>query len=161
MKSHRPLFPTRRNRLSGKGFSLLEVVLAFAIMAVSFTMLSQLVATGYRNAREAQSLTDAQMIAQNVMEEFSLGMLSQTPVANVPVAMDNGLLTTPGTEVPEWEYSIDWEPAPVEGLVMVLVRVNRANVTQAAYYDSFELARWAPDPMLNDQMMPQAGTPGL
>jgi len=161
LKSLFPLFHPRQQRRSGRGFSLLEVVLSFAIMAVSFAMLSQLVDTGYRNAREAESLTDAQMIAQNLMEEFSLGMLAQTPVANVPVTMDNGLLTTPGTEVPQWEYSIDWEPAPVEGLVMVLVRVNRANVTQAAYYDSFELARWAPDPMLNNQMMPQMGSPGF
>lgn len=142
------------------GFSLLEVVLAFAILAVSFTMLSQLVGTGYRNAREAESLTEAQMIAQNVMEEFTLGMLARTPVANVPVSMDNGLIASPTSQIPEWEYSIDWEPAPVDGLVMVLVRVNRANVTQAVYYDTFELARWAPDPMLNNQIMPQMGMPG-
>ena len=87
-------------------------------------------------------------------------MLSQTPVANVPVMMDNGLLTQ-GAEVPEWEYSIDWEPAPVAGLVMVLVRVNRANVSEAKYYDSFELARWAPDPMLNNQITPQVGASGF
>jgi general secretion pathway protein I len=160
MKPTHLLFHSRQNRRSGRGFSLLEVVLAFAIMAVSFTMLSQLVDTGYRNAREAESLTDAQMIAQNVMEEFSLGMLGQTPVANVPVSMDNGLLTQ-GTEVPEWEYSIDWEPAPVDGLVMVLVRVNRANVTEAKYNDTFELARWAPDPMLSNQITPQVSASGL
>lgn len=137
-----------------RGLSLLEVVLAFAILAVSFSMLGQLVTSGYRNAREAESMTEAQMIAQNVMEEFALGMLPPNPAAGVPVSMDNGMLMQL-QEAPRWEYSIDWEPAPVDGLVMVLVRVSRANVDQAMYYDSFELARWMPDPMLNNQFGPQ------
>jgi hypothetical protein len=139
------------NRRRGHGFSLLEVVLAFGILAIAFTMLNQLVSSGYRNAREAESMTEAQMLAENVLEEFTLGILPQNQVANMPVSMDNGMLGIQMMEAPEWEYSIEWEPAPVEGLVMVLVRVNRTNVQQAAFYDSFELSRWIPDPMLNNQ----------
>ena len=49
---------------SGKGFTLLEVLIAFAIAALSFTALSQIFSNALRATERAGGITQATLIAQ-------------------------------------------------------------------------------------------------
>ena len=136
-------------------FSLIEVVLALAIMATSMVMLSQLLGLGLRNARESQGLTEAHMIAETVMESIALGLIPPDPVTDQNISMTTDLNTFALEQDTPWVYSIDWEPAPVEGLIMVMVQVRPAEVNAAWQNDSFQLVRWMRDPALALEDLPE------
>ena len=153
------LFGSRRLDSLRSGFTLLEVVLALAILAASLAMLGQLIGLGFRSAQQAQGLTEAQMIAETVMENIAVGILPPDPVQDMNISMTTDLSATLTTETDTpWVYSIDWQPAPMEGLIIVMVQVRRANVESAAQNDQFQLVRWMRDPQLALELMPESSS---
>ena len=58
---------SRRNRQSG--FSLIEVLVAFSIMALILTVLFQVFSTGLRTAGMAEEYSVAERLAQSLLEE--------------------------------------------------------------------------------------------
>ncbi|MFI4875487.1 MAG: hypothetical protein ACIALR_09125 [Blastopirellula sp. JB062] len=147
--------PTLRRHCGKKGFSLLEVVLAFAILAGSLAVLGQLVNIGYRNAREAEGLTESQMICQTIMEEIVVGVRLPDPVQDIPVNMLSETEVAVPAHTAQWAYSIDSEPAMMEGLLAVRVSVRRINAISLADADQFQLVRWIPDPELESIELPE------
>ena len=143
---------------SDRGFSLLEVVLALAILAMSLALLGQLVSIGFQNAQQAQGLTEAQMIAETIMEEITLGIIPPDPVSDMYVSMTSDLSTPTTDQETPWQYSVAYEPAPVEGLMMVMVQVHRANAKAAIDNDTFELVRWIRDPSLATEELPESSS---
>ena len=73
------------------GFTLIEVILALTVLAVSLALLGQLVGLGFQNAQQAQGLTEAQMIAETIMEEIALGLIPPDPVTDMNVTMTSDL----------------------------------------------------------------------
>ncbi|WP_146430833.1 type IV pilus modification PilV family protein [Blastopirellula retiformator] len=146
------------NRTS-RGFSLIEVVLAFAILAGSLAVLGQLISIGFRSAREAEGLTESQMLCQTIMDEIIVGVRLPDPVSDIPIDM----LTDSSVVIPnrtaDWVYSIDSQPSAMEGLLAVQVIVRRANATSLANADQFELIRWIPDPEADLLEMPDSSDP--
>lgn len=143
-------------RTPNHGFTLIEVILALTILAVSLALLGQLVGLGFQNAQQAQGLTEAQMIAETIMEEIELGLLPPDPVTDMNVTMTSDLSTLTVEQDTPWVYSINWEPAPVDGLIMVAVQVRRAGAQSAAENDSFEIVRWMRDPELALEEIPES-----
>lgn len=146
----------RGNRKCRSAFSLLEVILALAVLAASLAMLGQLVGLGFRSARESQGLTEAQMIAETVMDEIALGLLPPDPVEDMNVSMLSDLTSMIPPQDSPWVYSIDWEPAPIDGLLMVVVSVRRADAQSAEQNDVFRIVRWMRDPTLAVELTPQS-----
>ncbi|MHC2071023.1 type IV pilus modification PilV family protein [Bremerella sp. T1] len=138
------------------GFTLIEVILALTVLAVSLAMLGQLVSLGFQNAQQAQGLTEAQMIAETIMEEIALGLIPPDPVTDMNVTMTSDLSTLAVEQDAPWLYSINWEPAPVDGLIMVAVQVRRAGAQSAAENDSFQIVRWMRDPELAVEELPDS-----
>ena len=68
------------HRQRARGLSLIEVVLAMAIMAAAMVMLSQLVTLGLRAAGEARDVTRGQLLAESIMSEIAAGI---TPAESV------------------------------------------------------------------------------
>ncbi|WP_237564834.1 hypothetical protein [Blastopirellula marina] len=146
-------------RTNNVGFSLLEVVLAFAILAGSLAVLGQLISIGFRSAREAEGLTESQMICQTIMDEIIVGVRLPDPVQDIPVDMlSETNITLPAREV-VWSYSIDSQPATMDGLLAVRVSVRRINATSLADADQFQLIRWIPDPEAELLEMPESSDP--
>ena len=52
------------------GFSLLEVILALAILIGILAVLSELVGLGVRNARVARAMTQAQLLCESKLAEI-------------------------------------------------------------------------------------------
>lgn len=153
-------FPRSRFGLAERGgFSLLEVILAFAILAGSLAVLGQLISIGMRSAREAEGMTESQMICQTIMDEIIIGVRLPDPVQEIPVDM----LTDSSVIVPnrtiDWVYSIDSELAPIDGLLMIRVSVRRLNAISLADADQFQLIRWIPDPDAELLEMPESSDP--
>ncbi len=118
------------------GFSLLEVILALAILAGALAALGEVMRLGDQNAALAADESQAGLLAASVMSEVLVGA---RPLANV---RDTVL---PFDDDPQWAMSIEIQPTDYQELVAVRVSVMQqlAPELQPARCD---LVRWLPNP---------------
>jgi general secretion pathway protein I len=57
---------------ASKGFTLLEVLLAFVVFALSFTAVLEILTGSMRNTVRAREYTEAALVAQSVMDQLGL-----------------------------------------------------------------------------------------
>lgn len=117
------------------GLSLVEVVLAMAILAGSMVALSQLVSLGLRAAAEARDLSRAQILAETVMSEIAIGITPATSVNRMAIDSEPG-----------WLVSITAGTTLQDGVIQVILVVERDSARQNAA--RFEMSRWMRDPSL-------------
>jgi general secretion pathway protein I len=59
---------------ASKGFTLLEVLLAFVVFALSFTAVLEILTGSMRNTVRAREYTEAALVAQSVMDQLGLDL---------------------------------------------------------------------------------------
>ena len=117
------------------GYSLLEVILALAILAGAFAALGEVMRLGDRNAEVARDVTRAEMLAGSVMSELIAGA---RPLANSSAKFN--LATEP-----PWVYSIAVEPTEYIELISVRVSVTQDTAPELDPARC-DLVRWLPNP---------------
>lgn len=125
-------------------FSLLEVILALAILTGAVAVVGELVRAGLRNAEIARDATHTQLLCESKMAEIAAGAMPLVNVADVPCETN-----------PQWLYSVRVLPTPLEGLLAVEVTVYSPDPRRAL--SSFRLVRWMQDPSL--MVVPATGLP--
>ncbi len=126
---------SRRRKRSG--LSLLEVMLALAILGGALAAIGELMRIGARNAEIARDLTTAQLICESTIAEVQLGFLPLQSIGPVPVSDIQYQL--------DWLYTITVQPIDQEGLTSVLVRIEQSPEVFSRPV-SFTLTRWMIDP---------------
>ncbi len=129
-----PSAVVRRGHGARGGFSLLELILALAILALAVAAIGQLVRLGLAHARHARELTKAELYCESTMAELAAGVLPLEGVSDIPIEQDS-----------EWLYSVTVEPAAVDGLLVVTVTVYQAEPDPVRPIE-FTLVRWLADP---------------
>ncbi|MFV2065751.1 MAG: prepilin-type N-terminal cleavage/methylation domain-containing protein [Pirellulales bacterium] len=114
-------------------FTLLEVVLALAILAGSVVALGQVIHLAARAASETNHLTQAELLAASKLAEITSGIVALDPVTNA--SLDIGR---------EWTYSLSVEPSGIDGVIAVRVTVVRG-LGGADASEQFSLVRWVLD----------------
>ena len=76
-KTHKTLLPHPRSR-GGAGFTLIEVIIAMALLSICLVMIMQLFARGLKSARISCDYTRAVIIAKGKMEELSKNPVSES-----------------------------------------------------------------------------------
>ena len=116
-----------------RGLSLLEVVLATAILGGALVVISNLNYLGGRSAINAIYFSEGQIIADATMAELAAGVIPpQNASGNV-------------VDFPEWNYSIEIVPAEHTGLLLAKVTVT-LSATNGPSHRPIELWRLIPDP---------------
>ena len=120
------------------GFSLLEVIIATAILATSTVLLLGLFSTGERHSRRAETRVLAQMLCQSKLDELLADPALLAIVDGEPLA-----------GYADWTYSVDWTPTDIDGLVRLRVSVSEVatmdrleSTLTAPDRNAFELVRW-------------------
>ena len=116
------------------GLSLLEVILAIAILGVSLATLGQLIRIGARNAAEARDLTMAQLYAESQMARLAAGVDLLDPVQESQY-----------DDAGNYVYSVDVWATDLPGIRSVTVSVKQTPGT-AFYPVSYSLTRWVAEP---------------
>lgn len=119
------------------GLSLLEVLLAIAILGGSLAVLGQLVQIGSRSAVAVRDLTQAQLLCENKLAEISAG-----------VALPEPVVQEQAEESSEWLYSVETTQVDDLGLLSVTVRVEQ-DPKLVARPLFFSLTRWMVDPAVD------------
>ena len=125
-----------------KAFSILEVILALAILTGAIAVLGELGHFGFLNAKASQDLTRAQLLCESKMAEFTSGVTIPQTVQGV--AFDT---IDQDSNIP-WVYSVDMEQVPNQvGLIALRVTVSQ-NLPGSQRPLSFALTRWIIDPTI-------------
>lgn len=119
----------RQNR---NGFSLLEVILAVAILGGSMVIIGHGFFNGYRSVRNARMIGMGNRFADSAMNELAAGAVDATSVSNQPIPNQ-----------PNWTYSMEIEDASVPGLLAATVIVEN---TEFQPNTRVSIARLIPDP---------------
>ena len=114
------------------GFSLLEVILAIAILGGAMAVILQLVNLGMRSAVAARQRSEANLQCDTKMAEMSAGILELKDYSLTPVP-----------ENPDWLFSATVQESSNLGLLVVTMAVQQANVDNPI---SVQIVRFVPDP---------------
>lgn len=148
------LFSGQRDRISGaagarsgchrrRGFSLLEIMLALAILGGAMAVLSQIAGTGTDAAREARSLATARVLCQTKLAEILIDpTVSPQSVPPTPIASFDSASTA------EFSYMVEVQPAPIDGLLALRVTVKAVDPNEGPPLATYSLDRWIIDPAL-------------
>jgi len=115
--------------------TLLEVIVAIAILGGALAVLGELVRIGTRSARTARVLTTAQLLADSMVAEITAGI-------TLPESTEGVVDNFGGCA---WSYVVQIEQVDQQGLLAVAVTV-RENVDPALQPVSYTLVRWMIDP---------------
>ena len=116
-----------------RAFSLLEVILALAILAGSIAAIGEVMRSSLRAAGESRDLTQAQLLCESKMAEVVVGIEPLEPILGVAFELE-----------PQWLYSVDILPLESGELLAVMVTVEQdpERVSRPA---RFSLVRWVSD----------------
>lgn len=133
--------------LSRDGFTLLEVILALAILGLALATLGQATSRSHDNARRAAEESELALYAESVLDEIQCGLRELAAVDREPIADADDPSAPPVAVV-----SVGIENGPLDGLLVVRVRVDPAEpiAGSAAGLDAVELVQWMVDPSLAD-----------
>jgi prepilin-type N-terminal cleavage/methylation domain-containing protein len=110
--------PPRAATIRARGFSLLEVILALAILAGAIAVLGEVIHLAREHAADCQTKTRAQILAATLMDEIAAGLREITEQDHEPLETDD---LTP------WVYTISLPDIEIdlEDLVAVEVVVEQ------------------------------------
>jgi type II secretion system protein I len=120
-----------------RGLSLLEVMLAIAILGGTLALIGEAMRFAARNAEVAKAMTTAQILCETKMAEITTGLLPPQTTTSVP-------LEELGTEG-EWQYSIQVEQVDQQNMIAVWLTVEQ-NPGVISRPVNFTLVRWMIDP---------------
>jgi prepilin-type N-terminal cleavage/methylation domain-containing protein len=119
---------------SRNGFSLLEVILALALLVGAIAVSGELIRLGTLSAARARDLTHAQLICESKLAEITAGIVLPEAVSYAQYEYD-----------PEWVYSVELAAVDVPGLVLLRVTVGQ-NLLPTQRPVEFSLTRLIQDP---------------
>ena len=128
--------------MTRRGLSLLEVILAVAILAGAIAALGEVTRQALESARIARDSTYAELLCESKLSEIVAGIELPDPVDGVPCEE----VLEPGQ--PLWLYSIRLEPTAQVGAVAVYVTVYQDVPSQKRSL-SCTLVRWMMDPTVD------------
>jgi prepilin-type N-terminal cleavage/methylation domain-containing protein len=117
-----------------RGLTLLEVILAIAILGGALAVIGELIRIGSRAAASARDLTTAQLYAETKLNSLAAGIEEPTAISAAPLD-DSG----------EWIYFVEPQEADEAGMIAVRVTVMQSP-DQVAQPVTFSLSRWILDP---------------
>ncbi|WP_172991941.1 type IV pilus modification PilV family protein [Lacipirellula parvula] len=115
-----------------QAFTLLEVILALAILGAAMAIFGEVMQLANQNALDAQAETQAQILASSVMDEILAGVIDDSPANRQPLETEGDV---------RWVYSVSSGTATVSGVYPVIVEVEQD--LEARYKPvKFRLVRW-------------------
>src|SRR5687767_15977226 len=95
-----------------RGLTLLEVILAIAILGGALAVIGELIRLGSRSAAQARDLTTAQRCCESKVNALAAGIDEPTAVSAAPLDDSAG-----------WIYSVEPQQTDEQGMIAIRVTV--------------------------------------
>ncbi len=140
---------TQSGRDRRRAISLLEVVLALAILGIAAAYLAQSMQLSSQNALRAQRLTQAELVFESVMNQVIAGL--------IPAEASGWVDYTATSANGNWRYMIEVSQAELEGMIGIRIAVQevRPSIDMSMEPPDLVATRWIIDPTLNLDVPPQ------
>ncbi len=128
-----------KNRIRQRGLSLLEVIIATAILAGSGMVLFSIIGMGSKYAMRAEEITYAHHFAQSVLDEW------QAAPSSIGTEQSGTI-----EEAPDWSYRIESQLLEDQSLCLVQVEISRSTPSRPNATNSepiYKLSRWVRVPL--------------
>ena len=125
----------------GAGFTLIEVILSLIILGAAAATLAEIMSLANRGAADARAETQAELLAESVMDELASGYAKMASVTRQPIAATDP--ETVETDGP-WVYSVEVGTSTIIGIVPVEVGVEQDLEPQFTPV-KYKLVRWFAD----------------
>ena len=154
-RSQSSMYPERWERQLSRrgrrrGFSLLEILLALAILGGSLAVLSRIVDTGISASREARDLAVARLICQSKLSQLLLDSTAGISPLSVPMSPVESFDSQSSTP---FYYAVDIQPGQLDGILVIRVMVEAQDPNGGAALARYSLTRWMIDPTLGLEEM--------
>jgi prepilin-type N-terminal cleavage/methylation domain-containing protein len=127
-------------------FTLLEVILALAVLGGALAIFGEVMHIANRNALDAQAETQAQVLAESVMDEVLAGLIDASNASRQPLETDDAA---------NWLYSITVGTTDVEGVLPLEIVVEQ-DLEPRLNPVKFRLVRWIPSAAETDENAEEA-----
>lgn len=129
--------------------SLLEVILALAILGIASAYLAQAMQLASQNAIRAQKLTQAELVAESVMNQVIGGVIPAQPATWSPYSS--------ASMTGAWNYSLAIVPAEMQGMIGIQIGVQEVvpGALLGAQPADLVATRWIIDPALALDVLPE------
>jgi general secretion pathway protein I len=125
-----------RRQSMRRGFTLLEVILALAILAGSVAVLGEIMGIAGRHGHDAEAEVRAQLIAMSIMDEMLAQVVEPAQISQQPVDT---------TDTVPWVYSVNVQNTNVAGLSSIEVIVEQ-DLERQFNPMKYILRRWYAEP---------------
>jgi general secretion pathway protein I len=140
MKSSRP------TRCAAGGFTLLEVILALVILGGALAIFGEVLQLANRNATDARAESQAQLLAESVMDQILAGALDVSNASRQPLEV---------VDATPWLYSVAIGTTDRLGVIPVDVIVEQ-DLEPRYNPVKFRLLRWLPSVAESDENADEA-----
>jgi general secretion pathway protein I len=130
------------------GLSLLEVILALAILAMSVAVLSQITKQATDNGLMARRLATAQMLCDSKMSEVLAGA--------IPLTSNSWTQITDMPQSGTWYYQIQTTNTERPDMIGVRLSVTDQPDSTTENPELFHIVRWMIDPNLGLDALPES-----
>ena len=137
----------RFRKSTRRGLSLLEVVLALAILAMTAALLSQLTRQATDNAIASQRQADAQILCESTMAEILAGAIPMQSTDWTPIQFS----TRPGN----WHYRLESSATERQDMLGLRLGITDDPQKTTMPVELFYVVRWVIDPNLGLDVLPE------
>ncbi len=130
----------RVRKFKRAGLTLLEVIIAMAILAMSATLLYQVSNLATNSALEAQRLANAHILSESKMAEILAGAVATEPM--------DWTLDSDGTVPGEWYYKLETSVGERENMIGLKLSVSDNPTSTTRSQAIFTIVRYIIDPQL-------------
>lgn len=123
------------------GLSLLEVILALAILGVACTFMAQSMQLATSNALAAHRQAEAEIAAESILSQVIAGVIPMQPSASwIPVGIS--------ASTSNWSYMLSSVNCEVENMVGIQIDMRDETEQDSARPSDFKVIRWIIDPAM-------------
>jgi prepilin-type N-terminal cleavage/methylation domain-containing protein len=140
-------------------FTLIEIILALVILGGALAVLGEVIQRAGKNAGDARAETQAQILAESVLDEILAGSIDASQASRQPLEVDDSV---------KWLYSVAVGDTEYEGVIPMEVTVEQ-DLEARLEPVKYRLMRWIPsveetdegeEATANSQSSSQAGASG-
>ncbi len=102
-----------------RGFTLLEILIALAVLGMGMALVTQMTTVAARNSERVEEDTTVQLACENMMNSILAGNMTATIGVSTPIP-----------DAPNWETTVELLDGPIDNLIAIRITAQRYEIDE-------------------------------